>query len=151
MDLPRIDAHTVEVEAPPAVTWEALTDWMSSGSSRQGTVRFARMLGCDQLEVSGKPGQSGSTIPGFRVALADPPRELALEGGHRFSQYTLNFQVEDRDNGRSLLSATTHAAFPGFKGQLYKTVVIRSRAHVLLTKGLLKSVAQRAERATLDR
>jgi hypothetical protein len=151
VDLPQIDAHTTEVDAPAAVTWRALTDWISRGSSDPRRTRFARMLGCDPVEVSGDPGHTGSTFPGFRVARSDPPQELALEGGHRFSDYTLDFHIEDLGNGRSLLRATTHAAFPGLKGQLYKTAVIRSRAHVLVTKRLLQTVAARAESATLDR
>jgi hypothetical protein len=150
VDLPRIDAHTVEVEAPPEVIWEALTEWISRGASNPRRARFARMLGCDQVEGNGSPGQIGSTIPGFRVARAEPPHELGLEGGHRFSDYTLDFRVEARAEGRSLLSATTHAAFPGLKGQLYKTAVIRSRAHVLVTRRILQAVARRAERATLS-
>lgn len=151
MDLPRIDVHTVEVQAPPDATWEALTDWISRRWSNPANARFARLLGCDQVEVSGSPGQAGSTLPGFRVARSDPPQELALEGGHRFSDYTLDFQVEERGNGHSRLRATTHAAFPGLKGQLYKTAVIRSHAHVLVTRGILRSVARRAEHATLGR
>jgi hypothetical protein len=151
VDLPRIDAHTVEVDAPPSAIWEALIAWISRGSSSQSRTRFARLLGCDPLEVSGDPGQTGSTFPGFRVARSDPPRALALEGGHRFSDYTLDFQVEDDGDGRSLLRATTHAAFPGVKGQLYKTAVIRSRAHVLATKSILQAVARRAESGKLGR
>jgi hypothetical protein len=149
VELPRIDAHTVEVDAPPLATWEALTDWISRGSSDPRRTRFARMLQCQPLEVSGSPGQSGSTFPGFRVARANPPRELALEGAHRFSDYALDFEIEDLGSGRSLLSATTHAAFPGLRGELYKTAVIRSRVHVLATRRLLQSVAQRAQRARL--
>jgi hypothetical protein len=151
MELPQIDAHTTEVDAPAAVAWQALIDWITRGSSDPRRARFARMLGCDPVVVSGHPGQTGSTFPGFRVAHSDPPQELALEGGHRFSDYKLDFHIEDLGNGRSMLTATTHAAFPGLKGQLYKSAVIRSRAHVLVTKRLLQSVARRAERATLGR
>lgn len=149
MDLPRIDVHRAEVEAPPEITWEALTDWIARGWSRPSRVRFASLLGCDQVKVSGSPGQAGSTFPGFRVVRADPPRELALEGGHRFSDYRLDFEVEPLGENRSLLSATTHAAFPGLKGRLYKTLVIGSRAHVLVTKRMLKAVGGRAEHGRL--
>jgi Protein of unknown function (DUF2867) len=150
VDLPRIDAHAVEVEAPPEAIWEALAEWTARGSTGSRRSRFARLLGCEQVEVSGSPAQPGSTFPGFRVARSDPPLELALEGGHRFSDYRLDFQVEDLGEGRSLLRATTHAAFPGLKGELYKTAVIRSRAHVLATRSILHAVARRAERATLN-
>jgi hypothetical protein len=150
VDLPRIDAHAVEVEAPPEVTWEALTDWITRGSSNPRRAHFARLLDSDPLEVSGETGDQGSTFPGFRVAQSDPPRELALEGGHRFSDYTLGFRIEDLGAGRSRLQATTHAAFPGLKGQLYKTAVIRSHAHVVVVKRLLDSVGRRAKRARLS-
>ena len=149
MGLPRIDEHSTEVEAAPAATWRALIAGVPGALSDGGSARFARVLGCDPLHVSGEPGEPGSTFPGFRVIRSDPPRELALEGSHRFSDYTLDFRVEGLGDNRSRLIATTHAAFPGVKGQLYKSAVIRSRAHVLATKRLLRSVGRRAERETL--
>lgn len=151
MELPRIDAHTVEVKATPTATWRALIEWISRGSSDPGRERFAGILGCDPLQASGEPGTVGSTFPGFRVARSEPPRRLGLEGRHRFSDYTLDLGIEDLRDGRSLLTGTSHAAFPGLQGQLYKTAVIRSRAHVLVTKRLLQAVARRAERETLGR
>jgi hypothetical protein len=149
MELPRIDSRSVEVDAPPAIAWRALIDWMAGSSQVQLRTRFARLLGCEPLQTTGEPGAQGSTIPGFRVARSVPPHELALEGGHRFSDYSLRFDIEPR-GGRSLCTATTHAAFPGLSGQLYKTAVIRSRAHHLLTKRLLDELARRAEDAKLS-
>jgi hypothetical protein len=146
--LPLIDEHELDVDAPPAAVWEALTRWTSRPSS--GASRFAGLLGCEQTQVGGDPGAAGSTFPGFEVARSQPPRELALRGSHRFSDYTLDFEVGESGDGRSSLRAITHASFPGLKGQLYKTAVIRSRAHVLMTKRLIQSVARRAERATID-
>ena len=150
MGLPRIDEHTVEVEASPEATWRALVDWIEDSSHGRRRTQFARALGCDPAQASGAPGDQGSTLPGFRVARSVPPRELALEGGHRFSEYSLRFDIEGQD-GLSLCTATTHAAFPGLSGQLYKTAVIRSRAHRLLTKRLLDGLARRAEHGRLDR
>jgi hypothetical protein len=147
----RIDAHAVEVEAPPEVTWRALIAQVPRTFSGQAETRFARFLGCDPTGISGNPGEEGSTFPGFRIARSEAPRQLGLEGGHRFSNYRLDFEIEARGDDRSLLSATTHAVFPGLRGQLYKTAVIRSRAHVLVTRRLLHGVARRAEDATLDR
>jgi hypothetical protein len=147
--LPRIDEHYTEVEAPPEATWRALLALPRTFGDR-ASARFARILGCDPIDVSGAPGEPGSTFPGFRVVRSDPPREMGLEGGHRFSDYTLDFRVEDLGDHRSRLAATTHAAFPGVKGQLYKTAVIRSRAHVLATKRLIHGVARQAERETME-
>lgn len=151
MELPRIDTHSAQVEAPAPATWEALIHWISRAWSNGTNARFARLLGCDSVQTSGEPGRTGSTFPGFSVARSEPPRGLGLVGAHRFSQYTLDFRIEDLGDGRSAISATTHAAFPGLRGQLYKTAVIRSRAHVLVTKRILRSVARRAERGKMDR
>lgn len=151
MDLPRIDVHTREIEAGSESTWDALIGWLSRGMSTPTTSRFARLLGTDPGEVTGSPGQPGSTVPGFRVACAEKPRELALAGRHHFSEYTLRFEIERLGEDRSLLRATTSAAFPGLQGELYKTAVIRSRAHVVATRRILRSVARRAERARLSR
>ena len=149
MKLPRIDEHSVEVDAPPEATWRALVDWIARSSRDRRQIRFAALLGCDPAQPHGKPGDEGSTLPGFRVARSIPPREMALEGEHRFSDYRLRFDIEARD-GRSLCTATTHAAFPGVTGQLYKTAVIRSQAHRLLLKRLLRGLARRAEHGRLD-
>jgi hypothetical protein len=149
MDLPRIDSHSVEVDAPAAVAWQALLDWMAASSQDQRLIRFARLLSCEPVQGNGEPGALGSTVPGFRVARSLPPKELALEGGHRFSDYSLRFDIEQRGD-RSLCTATTHAAFPGLSGQLYKTAVIRSRAHRLVTRRLLDQVARRAQDAKLN-
>jgi len=149
MALPRIDSHSIEVDAPPALAWQALIDWMAASSQDHRLTRFARLLGCEADQGKGEPGAVGSTVPGFRVAHSVPPKELALEGGHRFSDYSLRFEIEGRGE-RSLCTATTHAAFPGLSGQLYKTAVIRSRAHRLVTKRLLSQLARRAQDAKLN-
>ena len=149
MELPWIDEHSVGVAASPADTWAALVARPGEGRTRQQS-RFARLLGCEQTDYRGRPGMEGSTSPGFRVAHAEPPRKLALEGRHRFSRYALTFRIDDAGAGRSLLRAETRAAFPGVAGQLYKTAVIRSRGHVLATRRLLQAVARRAEHGEAD-
>jgi hypothetical protein len=67
-------------------------------------------------------------------------------GQHRFSRYALIFYAADTAAGPVRLSAETRAEFPGLKGQIYKTLVIRSRAHSAITKSLLRNVRRRAER-----
>jgi hypothetical protein len=81
---------------------------------------------------------------GFRVETTRPPRELGLAGRHRFSEYRLTFLVEPPDDDRSRVRAVTHARFPGLHGEVYRTLVIRSRIHVLVTRRMLNGVAQRA-------
>lgn len=149
-ELPYIDEHSVEIAAAPKRTWEALLAVVPGSVSGSASGRFARAVGCEQIEASGEPGEVGATFPGFRVAGSDPPHELDLVGRHRFSRYRLTFRIDALAGGRSRLRAITHAEFPGLKGQLYKTAVIRSRAHVLVTRRMVRRVAGRAERETLS-
>ena len=140
--LPFIDEHSEVVAATPEATWKALTArWFSGG----GAARFARLLGCDETAVRGTPGEVGSTVPGFRVRGANPPRELELCGRHHFSRYELDFEIDDLGNGRSRLRAITHAEFPHLRGRLYRGLVIRSGGHVIATRRLLRGIARRAE------
>lgn len=90
-----------------------------------------------------RPLAAGSTLPGFHVEVAEPGLELALAGSHRFSEYALIFRLADASAGRTRLRAETRAAFPGVKGAVYRTLVIGSRGHVLVTRRLLGAVAQR--------
>jgi hypothetical protein len=110
-----------------------------------GAGPFARLLGCEQTAVAGAPGEVGSTIPGFRVQQSDRPRRLELAGRHRFSNYELDFEIEDLGAGRSRLRAITRAEFPHLKGRLYRSLVIGTGGHVLATRRLLRAIARRAE------
>jgi len=109
---------------------------------------MARLLGCADVDSSGpRPLATGSTFPGFHVEAAERPRELALAGSHRFSNYALIFRLERLDATRTGLRAETRAIFPGLKGSAYKALVIGTRGHVLVTRRLLDAAKQRAERA----
>lgn len=146
--LPHIDEHSIEIEAPPAATWEALLRVVdgSFGSSR--TSRFAHLLGCADTSASGpRPLTEGSSFPGFHVELARPHSELVLKGSHRFSDYALIFRLDEWSTDRTRLRAETRAIFPGLKGATYKTLVIGSRGHVVVTRRLLNAVRRRAEAA----
>jgi hypothetical protein len=148
--LPFVDVHQVDVEASPQRTWEGLLDWLEHGSGLPANSLFVRAIGCEQTGVIGKPGEVGSTVPGFRVSHSEPPVRLVLSGAHHFSEYELEFRVESR-NGGSRLSGTTRAAFPGLQGRLYETAVIRSRAHVFFTRRMLGAVGRRAEDGKMSR
>jgi hypothetical protein len=147
-DLPRIDEHTVVVRATADRTWSALQHVVSHGFSRPPARLGARALGC-RPDRAGGPRllAPGSTLPGFRVVASDPPSLLALEGEHRFSRYSLTFHLDELPDGTSRLRAKTHAAFPGTAGRGYRAAVIGSRAHAILVRRLLASIARRAESA----
>jgi hypothetical protein len=145
--LPHVDEHSTEVGASPEVVWEALLK-VVEGSFRSGaTARFARLLACEDLEASGpRPLATESSFPGFHVEQATPPDELALRGGHRFSQYALTFRLDELGPERTRLRAETRASFPGLHGRAYRALVIDTRLHVLVTRRILNAVRRRAER-----
>lgn len=144
--LPAIDEHGALVLATIEETWEALLVVVRRSFSGPGVERVARTLGCSPVKAGGEIGEIGSTLPGFVVARVVRPGVLALEGAHRFSRYGLIFRLEETKDGRTLLRAETRAEFPGVKGAVYRTLVIRSRGHVLLVNRILRAVRRRAER-----
>ncbi|MEX2108461.1 MAG: SRPBCC family protein [Solirubrobacterales bacterium] len=145
--LPHIDEHTAVVDADPAASWDALLRVAEAFGSSGATPRFARLLGCADLEASGpRPLAAGSAFPGFHVEVAERPLELALLGSHRFSDYALVFRLDDLGDGCTRLRAETRAEFPGLKGRVYRAMVIGTRGHVLVTRRLLNAAKRRAER-----
>jgi hypothetical protein len=145
--LPYVDEHSVAVEAGPEATWEAVLTVVEGSFAPAATARFARLLGCADVTASGpRPLATGSSFPGFHVESAEPPRDLALRGRHRFSDYALTFRLDQEDGARTILRAETRAAFPGLKGHAYRALVIGTRGHVLVTRRLLDGIRRRAER-----
>lgn len=114
MDLPFVDAHTVEVAADPATAWDAAA----------GTVAPGRF---------------------WRVARSERPTVVAFEGEHPFARYRLTFRVEERGGRRSLVTAETHADFPGPHGTAYRLAVIGTRFHVIAVRRMLAGIRRRAE------
>ena len=130
---PFVDEHATTVAAPPDRVWAALEQYADRVLERAAGSTVARLLGTDP------PG-------GFRVAAREPGRRLALDGRHRFSRYRLEFLLDDAPAGGTRLRARTLAAFPGVRGQVYRTLVIRSRLHVLAVRRMLARVRDAAER-----
>ena len=144
---PYIDEHFSEIAAPPAEVWPEL--WPVIGGAMGSSAlrrRFAAIVGTrDRADGSPVDLKVGAAISGFRVTDLVEPRLLDLEGEHRFSRYKLTLRLRPSGAG-TRLSAETRADFPGLKGQLYKTAVIRTRLHVLATRSILRTVKGRAER-----
>ncbi|MFJ8084663.1 hypothetical protein ACIQ6Y_29110 [Streptomyces sp. NPDC096205] len=144
-DLPYVDTHTSVVDAGADVAWRALGDVLERsfpGRRRSGALR---LLGVADATASGpRPLAEGSTLGGFRVAAAEPPRELTLAGSHRFSSYALVFHLEEVAAGRTRLRAETRARFPGPAGAVYRALVIGSGAHAVVVRRLMSSVGRRA-------
>jgi hypothetical protein len=145
--LPYVDELPIEIGADRNATWAALLGVVEASFASARGRGPARLLGCEDTQPSGpRPLAQGSAFPGFHVESAEPPSELGLAGRHRFSTYLLSFRLEDAGRGRTRLVAETHAAFPGLKGSIYRALVIGTRMHVLVTRGLLTATKRRAER-----
>jgi hypothetical protein len=102
------------------------------------------LLGVHPGTRSGNPLLAGSTLPGFTVIRAEPGKELALQGHHRFSSYALIFRFVAGEH-HTTLSAETRAAFPGVSGRVYRSLVIGTRGHVLVVRSILRATRKRAD------
>lgn len=151
-DLPFIDEHSLAVNAPPEHVWDETAQvtrrWMEHLMPRFGGPAgplLARLLGCSNVDPPRPgPGAPEATV-GFRVARAERPQLIALEGEHRFSRYALTFHIEPADSSSCIVKAETRAAFPGHAGHIYRTAVIGTGAHVFVVRRLLSSIKHRAE------
>jgi hypothetical protein len=140
--LPFIDDHLEPFAAPRDAVWASLLGTFRRQGRASG--RLARLLGCDPPKSTPLfTGDSGQTVPGFRVEEVEPERRLTLGGRHRFAIYRLTFIIDgDR------LRALTHAAFPGALGKLYRAAVVGSGGHRFVTRRVLKHVIREATRRT---
>ncbi len=155
-ELPFVDAHSLTVNAPPEQVWEETAQvtrrWLESTLPRSGIAGavgplLARLLGASNVD-SPPPGPGvPETMVGFRVARAERPSLIALEGEHRFSRYALTFRIEPADGSACTVTAETRAVFPGRAGRLYRKAVIGTGAHVRVVRRLLSSIKRRAERS----
>lgn len=143
-DLPFIDEHEILVAAPAAAVWQSLAAQLTS-SRVPGTEAFTYLVGAGQHRVSGKPLTEGSSIPGFRVAAAEPEAHVSLAGQHRFSRYVLDFTLAPEAGG-TRLTACSFGEFPGFFGGVYRQLVIGSGAHRVIVRHMIRTIARRAER-----
>ena len=147
--VPFVDEHALVIDAPPETVWDALLAHLSPAFEGGASEVVARLLGCEHPRSGGpRPLEPGSTFPGFVVATVQRPLRLGLEGRHRFSQYRLEFALDDLTEGRTRLRAGTWAAFPGARGRAYRAAVIGTRGHVLVVRRMLGAVGHRARRAT---
>ena len=141
--LPYIDEHSVVVRVDdPGRVWEALGERI--GRLWRVPDIPARILRAEPAVRAGEVLHAGSTIPGFAIVRSEPTRELVMEGSHRFSSYSLTFRLVS-DGVNTTLSAETRAAFPGASGRIYRGLVIGSRGHLVLVRGFLRAVRDRAQ------
>jgi hypothetical protein len=129
--LPYIDEHRIEIAASPDLVWTALRRYLDSLLRR--AVPLGWLLGTEP------PG-------GFAVAREVPNEHLGLAGRHRFSRYLLEFDLTRGTAGTTLLTAWSHAAFPGLHGRAYRAMVIGTGGHAVGVKHMLRAI----RRASLE-
>lgn len=134
-DLPYVDMHATTVAASPEVVGQALRDYVARVLDLGERTPFTRLLGAEPRA-------------GFTIAEDVLGERLTLVGRHRFADYRLEFEIVEGLQGDSQLRALTYAAFRGLPGRAYRTAVIGSRLHVLVTRRMLASVRRRAGQAS---
>jgi hypothetical protein len=132
LPLPYIDEHAIRIAAGRTAVHDALERYGSAASSRDRPI-LSRVLGL-------------RTRSGFSVAAPAPGEQLRLEGSHRFASYALVFATTE-DNGETTLRAVTYARFTGFKGRIYRALIIGTGGHAIATRRVIRSIKRLAERS----
>ena len=128
--LPFVDEHQIMVTASPDVVWATLRRYANESLGLGRGHPLALLLG---------------TRPrtGFEVSREVPMQELCMTGRHRFARYALVFELAEAAAGQTVLKAKTYAEFPGLHGRVYRALVIGTRAHVVATNRILRSIRAR--------
>jgi len=130
-DLPFVDEHSIRIPASRDHVWSALRRHVDSSLGIGAGNPLARILGTEPRA-------------GFEIEREVPRQQLSMVGRHRFSRYRLVFDLSDVADGETQLSARTYAEFPGLRGRVYRALVIGTRAHVVATKQILRSIRRTA-------
>jgi hypothetical protein len=144
--LPYIDEHVRTIAAPRERAWEALVA-VGAGLGAAPPGEVARLWQLEPARATADWGGSpaaGAARPGFAVTEVSAPARLALAGRHRFSRYTLVFELDATAPDRTVIRARTNAAFPGLLGRVYRALVIGSGGHRMIVGRLLRRVEARA-------
>ena len=126
-ELPYIDEHAIRIEEPRERVWTTLNQYVDSSLASGKANPLTRLLGTEPPS-------------GFEISESVPTERLTLAGRHRFSRYSLVFELADAADGATHLRARSYAAFPGISGRIYRALVIGTRLHVVATNHLLRSI-----------
>jgi hypothetical protein len=126
-ELPYVDEHRVRIEASREVVWTALRRYVNLSLRLGEGHPLAWLLG---------------TVPrsGFDVSVEVSYQQLGMAGRHRFARYLLRFDLAGTASGETVLVARTFADFPGIHGQVYRALVIGTRAHMVAVRGMLRTI-----------
>lgn len=144
-DLPPIDEHYIEVEAPAEASYAALFPTLESALGSKFAHSYCERVGAVETEAHGDLHHPGGTLPGFTVTRAIAPVMLALSGEHKYAKYAVVFRIDLLPGQRSRVRLETRAQFAPRRGRLYKAAVLGTRGHVLIVSRMLRSIKRRAE------
>ena len=145
-ELPPIDEHYIEVDAPAEATWAALFPTLERAFNSRFSRAYSKRVGATEVTARGDLHHPGGTLPGFCVTRSIAPVMLALAGGHRFAKYAVVFRIDLLPGQRSRVKLETRAEFIGKRGRLYKAGVIGTGGHVFVVNRMLRAIKRRAER-----
>jgi len=148
--LPPIDEHAIEIDAPAELAWGALFPMLEGTLDHPRARRYARRIDAAVTTAHGDLGHPGGMLPGFTVIRAIEPVMLALAGRHRYAQYAMVFRIDLLPGQRSRVRLESRAQFLGRRGRLYRAGVVGTRGHVLFVNRMLRTVKRRAENVGAD-
>ena len=127
--LPFVDEHGLTVRADEQEIWPAVVGYATALSRSRHRV-LSRLLG---------------TVPqsGFEIVATRPHQDVTLAGRHRFATYRLVLGVAT-DHAEARITADTFARFPGLRGRLYRVLLMRTHAHQVVTRHMLRQIGRRA-------
>jgi hypothetical protein len=126
-ELPYVDEHWIRIPASRDHVWTTLRRHVDSSLGIGARNPLAWILGTEPPA-------------GFEIEREVPQQQLSMAGRHRFSRYRLVFDLSDAADGETRLSARTYAEFPGRRGRVYRALVIGTKAHVVATNQILRSI-----------
>lgn len=144
-ELPPIDEHYIDLEAPAEAAYAALFPTLESALGSKFAHSYCERVGALETEAHGDLHHPGGTLPGFTVIRAVAPVMLALAGEHRYAQYAVVFRIDLLPGQRSRVRLETRALFAPGKGKLYRAAVVGTRGHTIIVNRMLRSIKRRAE------
>ena len=146
-ELPPIDEHYIDVEAPAEATYAALFPTLESALGSKFAHSYCERIGAIETEAHGDRHHPGGTLPGVCVTRAIAPVMLALAGEHKYAKYAVVFRIDLLPGQRSRVRLETRAQFAAGKGKLYRAAVVGTRGHILIVNRMLRSIKRRSERS----
>ena len=155
----KIDTRTVVVDVPPAQAFEPVrrvggaTGWYFGNLLWKARCWLDRRLGGIGMQRGRRDPDCcvvGDAIDGWTVEAYEPDRRLRLSADLKLpGRGWLEFEVTPTDGGHTIIRQTATFDPRGLMGHAYWYALLPF--HALIFRGLLRGIAQRAERGRVRR